>query len=365
MHQPFDPRIFRRELGTLRDAGYDAHLVAKHTHDETVDGIHISALPRRTGKLGRLALQRLAYQHARDLNAAIYHLHDPELLPLGWALKRSTGARVIYDMHEHYRLRPGWAGQAIGHLENWAFRWLDAVVLVSPHDEPLPWMQPFDVKQVNVLNYFLPPAGTDTLAVPPIPKRLPEAGQPFRVLYAGIQARLRGADTMLDLAGLSRDAGLEWRIDLPGICNLPHDRTHVAARIEREHLSNVERTDWRTFTPWADLIPWFERAHAGTAFLAPTPGYLESIPTKFYEYLHFGLPILASDFPAWRRFIEQHECGAVVPPGDAHAAFDILKRWASDPVLYSDLSAASLKASSLYQWDHMGRRLVGLYKDEG
>ncbi|MEM9762775.1 MAG: glycosyl transferase, partial [Pseudomonadota bacterium] len=88
MHQPFDPRIFRRELGTLRDAGYDAHLVAKHTHDETVDGIHISALPRRTDKLGRLALQRLAYQRARDLNAAIYHLHDPELLPLGWALKR-------------------------------------------------------------------------------------------------------------------------------------------------------------------------------------------------------------------------------------------------------------------------------------
>jgi glycosyltransferase involved in cell wall biosynthesis len=105
------------------------------------------------------------------------------------------------------------------------------------------------------------------------------------------------------------------------------------------------------------------RAHVGLALFRDNPNAAGVILTKFYEYLHYGLPILCSDFPLWRRFVERHDCGAVVPPGDAEAAFDVLARWAADPARYRTLSANARAAASRYRWAPMGERLAELYRN--
>jgi glycosyltransferase involved in cell wall biosynthesis len=51
----------------------------------------------------------------------------------------------------------------------------------------------------------------------------------------------------------------------------------------------------------------------------------------------------------------------VVPPGEADAAFEVLRRWAADPARYRRLSENARAAASQYQWPKMGRRLVRLY----
>ena len=64
VHHPSDPRIFHKQLASLRDAGFDAHLIAPHEHDEQVQGISIHALPRPKTRRRRLALQPQVFKRA-------------------------------------------------------------------------------------------------------------------------------------------------------------------------------------------------------------------------------------------------------------------------------------------------------------
>jgi glycosyltransferase involved in cell wall biosynthesis len=77
--------------------------------------------------------------------------------------------------------------------------------------------------------------------------------------------------------------------------------------------------------------------------------------------MHYGLPILCSDFPLWRRFVERHDCGAVVPPGDVEAAVAVIQRWANNPARYQSLARSAREASTQYRWSKIGNRLVQLY----
>src|SRR5699024_6459436 len=51
----------------------------------------------------------------------------------------------------------------------------------------------------------------------------------------------------------------------------------------------------------------------------PTAHYMKKELTKFFEYMNAGLPIICSDFPVWKNFVETYQCGIAVDPYDEHA----------------------------------------------
>lgn len=86
---------------SLVEFGYEVHLVAAGANSECVDGVHISgAVFRGRNRLMRMIFAtRAVYKKAVAVDAEIYHIHDPELLP--WAVKlQKMGKKVIYDSHE-------------------------------------------------------------------------------------------------------------------------------------------------------------------------------------------------------------------------------------------------------------------------
>jgi len=103
VHHVFDTRIFHKECKSLASAGYDVTLIAPHTEGHLIrDGVRVKAVSSPSNRRERMTRTIWGvYQSALAEDAAVYHFHDPELMPIG-ALLKMHGKRVICDVHEDY-----------------------------------------------------------------------------------------------------------------------------------------------------------------------------------------------------------------------------------------------------------------------
>ena len=100
VHPPFDVRIFHKEAKSLVKSGYEVTLIAQHDKEEVVDGVKIVNLQRPRNRIERMTKTVWSiYRKAIQVDADIYHFHDPELMPLATVLK-IIGCKIIYDIHE-------------------------------------------------------------------------------------------------------------------------------------------------------------------------------------------------------------------------------------------------------------------------
>lgn len=359
VHHPQDPRIFHKQCKTLRDAGYRVHLVAQRHTSAIIDGIAVDALPQVHQRYARAGLQVSLFKRAYALRADVYHIHDPELIPLLWLLKHTTGAAVIYDMHEDYSARGGIEGAVLRGLEKWCFRWVDHVVVAEDgYNDCIPE----EVPHTYVLNYtrFAPATRSCKVSLAEIQKT--EVSRELRLLYTGVASRTRGLDTMLETIRILRTENIKAHLQISGICNIREDRRYAEAFVINYNLEDAVRFNgWKEYLAIRRMASSYENSDVGLCLMEPHANYMKSIPTKFYEYLAYGLPILCSDFPLWRKFVEKHKCGAVVPAGDAQAAAKVLRRWQRNPHSYERYAHAARRAAPQFQWERMGDRLVALY----
>jgi hypothetical protein len=105
VHPRFDARIFLKECRSLSHKYRVSLVVADGKGDETKEGVDIYDVGVSAyGRLGRMTLTtRRILKKAKELNAELYHFHDPELIPIGLKLKK-WGKKVIFDSHEPYSL---------------------------------------------------------------------------------------------------------------------------------------------------------------------------------------------------------------------------------------------------------------------
>jgi len=88
VHPPFDVRIFHKEAVTLVNAGYEVLLIAQHDKAEIVDGVKIINLKTPVNRMARMTKTVWsAFRKALKTDAVLYHIHDPELMPIGFLLK--------------------------------------------------------------------------------------------------------------------------------------------------------------------------------------------------------------------------------------------------------------------------------------
>jgi glycosyltransferase involved in cell wall biosynthesis len=82
-------------------------------------------------------------------------------------------------------------------------------------------------------------------------------------------------------------------------------------------------------------------------------------PTKLFEYMGLGKPIVASDLEQIGEVIEHERNGLLCPPGDAAAAAAAVLRLVEDDRLRERLGAAALvDARETYSWDAHARRIL-------
>jgi len=356
LHRPSDPRIFQKEARTLAQAGYDVTYVAAGVQEEAASGVRLHPFPRAGARFARpLTSSMRMLREARKVGADIYHFHDPELIPAGLALKL-LGRRVVYDAHEDLPKTILWKpylprllrrplSLAAGLVEKAASRAFDLVVVAGTGIERSFRNHP---RTLLVRNYPIAEQfdGRST-------RENPDGG--LVAVYAGGLTAVRGVVEMVTAIDLV-DSRHHPRLILCG-------NYYPEAFAERVRgLPGYRRVDDRGVVPYEAIPGILAQADVGLVCLLRTPNHVDSEPTKMFEYMAAGLPVIASNFPGWRDIVEGSGCGLCVDPTDPEAIAAALTYLAEHPEQRAAMGAnGRLAVFERYNWEAEGRRLLEAY----
>lgn len=295
-------RIFLKECRSLAEAGFDVHLVAPGADDLQRDGVTMHGFDLPEGVRPLRILRRLwrAWRAARRLGPDLCQFHEPELVPVALLMKLG-GARVVYDVHEDHLSTVAYSARSSGGrsagfrlLESVARRTCDGFVAATP---AIGKSFPAE-RTIVLLNYPL----LDEV-VPTEANR--GAGA---VVYVGSITRPRGMHEMVEAIGRVQNA--RARLVLVGSFESPE------LQREAEALPGWQRVEFRGRLGRSQLGAELARSRAGLVILHPERNYVVSYPTKLFEYMAAGLPVIASDFPFFRELLEPIGCAVFVDPLD-------------------------------------------------
>jgi glycosyltransferase involved in cell wall biosynthesis len=144
--------------------------------------------------------------------------------------------------------------------------------------------------------------------------------------------------------------------DRPALETLLRQRPHLAARV-RFHGRLPPRISWQ----------YARGAWAGLALLRETPAFVEAMPSKVYEYLACGLPVLATDLPRQALLVSELGAGAVVSARDSgQMAGAVLRRWTEEPSEYALVRESAAAAATRFRgsdsYVEFGRRVSQLVR---
>ena len=356
VHPHFDTRIFIKECKALAAAGHDVTLVVPTERSSHTEGVTIRAVPVPGTRLMRMLLTTWAvFRAALSEKAQLYHFHDPELIPAGLLLKLLR-RKVIYDVHEHV---PGSILQ-----KEWIAPWLRGIV--SRSAALAEWLGSlcFDgiVAATPVIARRFPPGKTATVQNFPIldelaaTTTLPYQERPPRLIYCGGISRYRGVEEMVAAIG-HVPARYNARLVLAG--------RFSPAGLEEEVARNPgwERVEFLGWQQRALLAEQLGRARAGLVLLQPGPNYTDAQPNKLFEYMSVGLPVIASDFPLWREFVDDGSCGLLVDPSDTQAIAEAIAWLLEHPEEAEAMGGRGQEAvRKRYNWDMEKTKLFALYE---
>lgn len=357
VHPPFDIRIFQKEAKSLNKHGYKVLLIAQHHKEDIVDGIHLIPLPVVHNRFTRMTktvwkLFRLALKE----RAKVYHFHDPELLPLGVLLKFLTPGKVIYDVHEDVSSQiqsKDWipsclrkvTGSTVAITEAVATKFLHRVVAATPAIA-----EHFMPEKTVVVSNFPLAEEIDIVSSMPYQARLP------RFLYAGKITRSRGIVEVIDaIAQLPATGNIQ--LDLAGIIH--------PTSLERKLrvMPGWRHVQFHGMIPRTEVMSLAGKARAGIVTFSPIPNHTEAQPNKLFEYMAAGLPLIASNFPRWRKFLETHQCGLLVDPQNPIAIAQAMQWMLEHP---EDAEAMGKRGKQAvrdkYNWEKESKRLLNLYE---
>jgi glycosyltransferase involved in cell wall biosynthesis len=355
-HPRYDIRVFLKECQSLSLHGFDVSLVvADGCGNEVSNGVKIFDVGCSKGRLNRmLYVPHLVFLKAVELDADIYHIHDPELLPIGMKLKR-LGKKVLFDSHEdvpkqilskHY-LHPilrKLISKAYTFYESYTCSRFDGVVVATPFIRDK--FKSINPKTIDVNNFPIISEFEDSQECE---KNI------YEVCYVGTIAQVRG---VLELVAAMTLTNSEVRLNMVGA---------FAEKTIQERVSlqpGWEKVNYLGVQDRQGVGAVLGRSVAGLVNLHPLINYLDALPIKMFEYMSAGIPVIASDFPLWRDILEDNECGICVNPLDPQEIANAINYLVSHPGEAKIMGENGRRAIlEKFNWSIEEKKLIQFYEE--
>lgn len=358
VHFALDTRIFYRMCMSLKK-NYEVDLIAVHDKKEVLNGIQIIPFKRFHNRPIRILFGWfIMFFKAIRRNAKIYHIHDPELIPCGLLLKL-MGKIVILDIHENIAEdlfdKPWIKNQQfifkIFHFfEKLACKYFYILLAENSYEKRY---RNLAKNWSTVLNYC------DLEFFGQIEKRRNPQGK-LKLFYIGIVLENRGILQIIETVKKLKNEGYHAEFHCVG--ELYSDLNNKIKSLP--YLQEIESQLF--FHGRMNLEEGYrlsEEMDIGMCIIWPMSNSVESYPTKLFEYMSIGLPIVTSNFNLYKEIVEGNNCGICVGPKDTEEMKKAILSIHTD-VKKSELMGKNGKmaAKEKYNWKSEELVLMGVYE---
>ncbi|WP_299985731.1 glycosyltransferase [uncultured Pontibacter sp.] len=262
---------------------------------------------------GRIAAQRDYYRMLQHIRPQLVIVSTHELLLPTLLYKARYGTRIIYDIQENYSLNLraqhnySWPlkhllALAVRNVENLAASHTDHFLLAeTSYADELPF--------ISNRYTFIQNKYKGNPIQPATPVSLPPARQ-LRLLYSGTIAEEYGVWEAIGLAKQLQAVRGNVKLTIIGYCASSHTLTKL--RKACQAMPYVELIGGDKLVPHQDILQQVQSSHIGLLPYRPNASTFRCIPTKLYEYMAFGLPILIQENPLWKGIVEGNDAGISV-----------------------------------------------------
>jgi glycosyltransferase involved in cell wall biosynthesis len=372
----------RREVETLYRSGHETHVISLdtqedgHKREERIEGVYVHRLPliRKKTSVARyvfdylsfflLAMIKLTQLHLKHRFDVIQVNTMPDFLVFCTIVPKMMGAKVLLMMHEpvpelwltKYNSPPP---RLLTLTEQSALAYADRVLTVTQQLKDVYVTRGADAEKISVIlnvpeSRFLTveedtALDEDTAAVTPDEKY-------FTLICHGAIEKRYGHDTMLDAVKLVKSQIPTLRLRILGKGSYLDEFLEQTRQMKLD--DSVQYLGW---VPLSELVRELQAADVGIVAQKSSP-YSNLVHTnKMYDYLNFGLPVLASRLKAVEAYWDDDSLYFFEPGSPESLAEGILDLY-QHPNKQKLLVEYSQQLYNQYKWDEQKKIYLSTYE---
>lgn len=360
VHNTFDTRIFEKEARSLVNAGYEVEFYTPHEEPRVIHGVRIVDFPLPKNRVERIITGIQMIQEAAKKDFDIYHIQDPELLPMGVVLESIVDKPVIYDVHENYELSilsREWIpsrlqapiSSVFNAIEQPLSKQLSGVIAASKDIA-----QRFeDHSNVEVVTNY-PPKEWAAKS----PDREPT--DKSQVVYVGSITEVRGVPAMIEAVSQLTDD-----YDIQFVLAGEYGNDEIQSKVD----AYLEQYDWLEFQGWIsmqEVMALLKESNVGGVCIHPDEQNLRYgayRSNKLFQYMSAAIPVVGPNMGNWNEIVETNSCGILVDTTDPDQIATAIESLVNDPSEAEKMGENGREAIvEEYNWENQKEKLLNFYQ---